>query len=339
MAKKLEPVVGLDIGSHSIKCVEVSSEGLPKLRRMWVLPLSSSDPETVQKTLKTWIASYPVRPSKWRISVAGPSVLMRRIQLPVMTPSELKGAILFEAESQIPFPINDCQLDFQILNNQPNNKTMSVLLVAAKKDFVRERLAALSALGLTPESIDVDIFCLMNAFESLGDDAGHKTFGLLNIGHSKSSFGILQDKTPFAMRDIPVGGADVTRALGLAMGIPEEEAEKIKISHEGAGKDELKNATQKGFEALAEEIKHAIDYFENETGEDLKTIWVSGGGALAEESTGILSEELEKQVQYWDNLKKIEALPEVDKKLLSDKSRLLNVALGMALRGPRNNKP
>ena len=337
--KKLEPVIGLDVGSYSIKSVEVSPDSGAKLRQFSVLNLDSPTPESLQEALKSIVGPYQGRSVRWRISVAGPSLLMRRIQLPVMTPAELKGAILFEAESQIPFPINDCQLDFQILNTQAlpagrqaDNKTMNVLLVAAKKDFIQERLKVLSALGVTPETIDADIFCLTNAFEWLGEEAAQKTYGVLNIGHTGSSFAILQDKIPFSMRDIPVGGAEITKQLALAKGISEPDAEKMKISHAAPMHEELKAATAKGLESLAEEIKHSVDYFENETSEDLKTIWLSGGGALAEDAASVLSEELGRPVQFWDNLKKMEVSGDADKKNLGEQSRVLNVALGMALK-------
>ena len=335
---KSGPAIGLDIGTYSIKCVEVSWEaGVYRLQRVAILPLNAPQgelpkTEDIQKALKGLFETFGGHPGSLRISVTGPSLLMRPIKLPVMTPAELKGAILFEAESQIPFPVNDCLLEFQILGTAADGKNMNVLLVAAKKDFIQERLKLLSALNVAPEIIDVDIFCLMNAFEILGEGTAQKTYGLLDIGYSVSSLAILRDKLPFVVRDIPVGDSGISQCLSGLKGLPEAEADRLKIDCPEDLREDLKNAIIKGTQPLVEEIKHSVDYFENETGESLKDIFVSGGGALTEGLTAIFSEELGMRVGLWDNLKKLDISPGVDRKYLTGHSQELNVALGLALR-------
>ena len=183
--KKPTSATGLDIGSYSVKCVEMShTKDAIELHRVTILPLPGiSKLPDVLKAMDLQGAKHV------RISVSGPSVLVRRITLPLMTPAELKGAIRFEAESHIPFPIDDCILDSQILN-QPDKKTMNVMIVAAKKEFIRSRLKVLEDLDVHPELIDMDIFCLLNVFEVLKEKIEEKSYGLLNIGHNLSSFAI-----------------------------------------------------------------------------------------------------------------------------------------------------
>ena len=328
-------VVSLDIGGYSVKSVELAQvAGKYQLRRVVIFPFqssASSESGDLRDVLGAALQPFLSRPQKIRISLSGASLLMRRIQMPAMTSAELKSAILFEAESQIPFPIRDCLLDFQVLNTSADNTTLTVLLVAAKKDFVEHRLKILAGLNVLPEVIDADIFCLMNAFEALGNDGGQKTYGLLDIGHKGSSFAILQDRLPFVLREIPVGSSSVTKHIAETKGIPIAEAERLKNTRPEAMRSELRQATKAGYETLIEEISHSVDYFENETGEDLKTIWVSGGGVIAEGTVAFLSEELGKEARVWDNLKKIDVSPTVDRKNLTDHSHELSVALGMAL--------
>lgn len=327
-------VIGLDIGSYSVKSVEVTMAGASvQLRRVFVLPYFKNKPGELDRLLKLIFEPYQGKPSRLRIAISsGSSLLIRRIKLPLMTAAELKGAIVYEAEGHIPFPVEECMLDFQILGQDAQTRTMDVMLVAAKNVFIRERLKLLEPAGLSPELIDVDIFCLLNAFEVLGDDGG-KIYGVLNIGHEKSSFAILYDKQPYFVREIPVGGLAVTKSLSVAKGISLDEAEKIKIESPPGSEDALKTATEQGFEVLLDEMRSSIDFFENETGEELKQIWVSGGGALSYGAAAFLSSELGRQVTLWDNLKKIEVLGEVDRNYLSEHSHELNVALGMVLRG------
>ncbi len=334
---KQETAIGLDIGSYSIKCVELArSADKFKLQRVSILPVDPS-PESISKALKLIFGQQTGVPKKVRISVSGggSSLLIRRIQLPYMTVAELRGAIRFEAEGHIPFPIEECQIDFQILSQTDDKKVMNVMLVAAKKEFIKDRLKLAGSAGIVPETIDVDIFCLLNAYEVLGQEAGENSFGLLNIGHRVSSFAIVQDKKPFFVREIPYGGAGVTHALAEAKCIGEAEADRLKIDKAPETLADLQAAVAKGLEPLIEEMRHSIDYVENETGEEIKTIWLSGGGALCPGTPQVLTDELGKQVKLWDNTKRLEVFGDIDQKYLSEHSAELNVALGMVLRGSK----
>ena len=335
MAQKANMSVGLDIGTHSVKCVQIAQtkDGV-ELLRATILP--AGNPPRIPEILSIMgIASE----KHIRISVSGSSVLIRRVKLPSMTPVELKGAIRFEAEGHIPFAIDDCVLDFHILD-RPDKVSMNVLLVVAKKDFIHGRLKMLEEQKIYPEIIDVDIFCLLNVFETLNDGIAepHKSYGLLNIGHQVSSFAIVQDKLPYFVREIPYAGRHVTQALMELKKLPESESEELKLSRVPEHLADLKAATEKGYELLVDELKHSIDYFENESGEDLKAVWISGGGALSVGAAEILSTELGRQVAFWDNTKKMHTLGRLDEKYLADHSTELNVALGMALRGAGKSK-
>jgi type IV pilus assembly protein PilM len=327
--------VGLDIGSYSVKCVEIDPQrGVAQLLRVSILPVRPGSPESVTNALKVLLGQSSFQDKRVRISVSGgSSLLIRRIQLPSMTASELKGAIRFEAESHIPFPIGECQLDFQILGFTEDRKMMNVMLVAAKKELLQDRLKLLSAVNIVPVLIDVDIFCLINAYEVLGKTGENTTFGLLNIGHRMSSFAIVRDKQPFFVREIPMGAYGVTKALAGAKGISEEEADHMKIGPNAGADADVRGAVEKGLDPLIEEMRHSIDYVENDTGEDLKTIWLSGGGALSPGSAQLLSTELGRQVSLWDNTKRLEVFGDIDHEYLTAHSLELNVALGMVLRG------
>ena len=333
--QKQDSAIGLDIGSYSIKCVELTShQDKIRLQRVSILPINSEAPEKISQALKVIFDGSPSASRRVRISVSGggSSLLIRRIQLPNMTPQELRGAIRFEAEGHIPFPIDECQIDFQILNVTPDKKSMNVLLVAAKKAFIKERLKLVEAAGISPEVIDVDIFCLINAYEILGRAPEENSFGLVNIGHKVTSFAIIQDRVPFFVREIPFGASSITRALSEAKGISLDDAEAIKLAPTPEQMTDLRQAVVRGFEPLVEEMHHSIDYVENETGEELPAVWLSGGGALCAGAPEVLSEELGKKVSRWDNTKRMEVFGDIDQAYLNAHSAELNVALGMVLR-------
>jgi len=325
--------IGLDIGNYSVKCVEMTrTKDKVVLNQASVALLGGQSPDNLIALLKPFLPLIAASPDHIRVVLSGSSLLVRCVQMSQMTHAELKSAIRFEAENHIAFPIDDCILDFKILNQDPEKKVMNVLLVAAKRDFIQERLRMLFDLDIHPEAIDVDTFALVNAYEILNSHEPDKMFGVLNIGHRVTSLAILKDGLPLFVRDLPLGGHSVTKSIGEARGVSDQQADEIKILAPSEAAEDLKTAYQT-LDTLAEELHNSIQYFENEAGETLKSIWLSGGGALAPGVPAMLSEALGKEVALWDNLKKIEIAPTVDRALVEKHSAALNIAFGLALRG------
>lgn len=326
--------IGLDVGNYSVKCVQiVRTKDKAVLQKAVYMPLAGQNADNLTAVLKPLQEMILASPNRVRLVLSGSSLLVRCVALPAMTHTELKGAIRFEAENHIAFPIDDCILDFQILNQNPEKKTMNVLLVAAKRDFIQERLQMLADIDIKPEIIDVDTFCLVNAFQFLSSVPEEKIYGLLNIGHRISSFAIVQDGLPLFVRELPMGGSAVTKAIAESKGIAENEAEAFKVARAAENTEELKVATQKGLQPLVDEIKNSVDYYENESGQNFKSLWLSGGGVLSFEAIALVSAGLGKEAALWDGLKKLEIGPDVDRKMLEAHAAEFNVAFGLALRG------
>lgn len=289
---------GLDMGHSSVKCVELTyADKKTVFESAQILPLTSAGEEGLKETLRKLSRSLVSAAKHLRISVSGPSVLIRNLTLPKMTPQELKGAISFEAERHIPFPVSECVLDFQILHSStPGSQSMNVILVAAKKQLIQDRLKILAAVGFEPELIDVDIFSFSNAFEQWTQEAQLKTYALLDIGHEMSTVAIFDEGELFLVREIPVGNAS------------------------------------KNPDLLAKEIRKSVDYFENETSHELGRIFACGGGALSAEVLEKLSESLGISVTLWNNPKKMELGSLVQAQFLEEHFPELVVACGLALR-------
>ena len=113
MSSKSGSTIGLDIGSYSVKYVEMShdKQGI-QLHQAKLVTVPNPSAESLKALLRTLMPPVPPVVKRVRISMSGQSLLIRRIKLPLMTPVELKGAIRYEAESHIPFPVDDCLLDF-----------------------------------------------------------------------------------------------------------------------------------------------------------------------------------------------------------------------------------
>lgn len=329
--------LGLDIGSYSIKCVElVRSKDKVLLNQAALLPLGNQAADNLAAVLQPLSELLRKVKDHVRIVLSGSSLLVRCIQLPVMTQNELKEAIRFEAENHIAFPIDDCILDFQIVNQNPEKKMMNVLLVAAKRDFIQEKLRMLMDLDVRPEVIDVDTFCLVNAYEALGFEAlaspDEKTKALLNIGHRITSFAILHEKLPLFVRDIPMGGAAISKVISEAKGLSEADANTFKEETRPELQEEIKGFIQKGLEPLVEEFKRSVEHFENEQQHQVQSVYLSGGGSLGAGAVECIAAGLGKKITTWEAAKKIEIAAGADEKLFNGQAALFNIALGLAVR-------
>jgi type IV pilus assembly protein PilM len=242
-------------------------------------------------------------------AVAGQSVIVRYIEIPHMSREELSGAIRFEAEQYIPFELENVELDYEILEEKiPHNPDkMRVLLAAAKKDLVKERLSVLEEAGLKPEAMDVDAFALINAFERIKSIPKEECVALINIGHSITNINILRSGIPYFTRDVFLAGRDITQSLSRKFNLEFNQAEKLKRERGNAAEqDTFNKALNAGLEDLVSEIRLSFDYYENQASEkNIAHAFLTGGTSLMPGLPKFLTEALGVQVEIWNPVKEI----------------------------------
>lgn len=173
---KYKPIVGLDIGTSTIRAMEVRPAGAGwRLHRWHHVPspptllvdgkIKKSD-EAVD-LIKAFHKEGKFTTNKVAIATGGPSIISKKILVEKMTEMELEDQIALEAEEYIPFDIEEVFLDFQILGDA--DEKMAVLLTACKKDFVNDKLDLCREAGLDPIILDLDVFCLANAFATFSE--------------------------------------------------------------------------------------------------------------------------------------------------------------------------
>ena len=184
MAKKKELVVGIDIGTHSVKVCQLQPTGRDGYRLLAagsaVLPGEAVEdgdlkaPEEVGKIIGALLKNLNIKSKKVGVSISGYSVIVKKINLENMGDEELDKYIRAEAEQYIPFDANDVYLDFQRLpSRKPDPDRQDILLVAAKKEVVNHYLDMLASLKLAPSLVDVDGFALTNIWQTIvGQDIG-----------------------------------------------------------------------------------------------------------------------------------------------------------------------
>ena len=306
---KKENLVGLDIGSSSIKAAQiVDSKRGPALKHFGIVDIAHgaieegtiNDPESVAQSIQQLFKSYHIKESNVAVSIGGYSVIVKKINVQTMAEEQLQETIHFEAEQYIPFDISDVNLDFQILGeNESNPNQMNVFLVAAKKEMVNDYINLVNLAGLNPCIVDVEAFALQNTFES-NYDVQDDNIALIDIGASKTSLNILKGSSSVFMRDVSLGCGQINQKVMSLIECSFEEAEQLKY---GDNPDKLTPEDLKGIvsSVVADwctEIRRALDFFYSTYPEEqIKRIILSGGGANISEFQQLLATEASAEVE------------------------------------------
>jgi type IV pilus assembly protein PilM len=306
---KKDSLVGLDIGSRSVKVAEITeTKNGRKLRRFGMADIppgaiedgAISDPETVAQVIRQLLKSAGIKATNVALSIGGYSVIIKKINVQTMPEEQLQETIHFEAEQYIPFDISDVNLDFQILGEVENNPSqMSVFLVAAKKEMVNDYINLAGLVGLTPCIVDVEAFALQNVFETSYDIQGENV-ALIDIGASKTSLNILKDNSSVFMRDVALGCIQINQKIMSMLDCSYDQAELIKFGEPSKklSADELKQIISAVVTDWCTEIRRALDFFYTNYPDDpIKRIILSGGGANIAEFRQLLASESNAQVE------------------------------------------
>lgn len=206
--------IGLDIGSGLIKIAVVDhGQGDPELTKVVITPLLADaivegevmDPGIVTDAIRSAMEEAGVKSRAVVTAVGGRDVIIKKIQIERVKEQQARELMRWEAEQHVPFDMESVELDFQILDPEGDGVEMSVLLVAAKRELVENKMRILTDAGLAPSVVDVDAFALHNAFEVNHPDAMRGVVGLVNIGHDVTNINVLDEGVPILTRDITVG--------------------------------------------------------------------------------------------------------------------------------------
>jgi len=306
---KKEHLVGLDIGSRTVKAAEIAVTGkgtvLKKFGMVEIAPGiiedgGINDPDALAESIRQVFKENNIKELNVAISIGGYSVIVKKINVQTMAEAQLQETIHFEAEQYIPFDISDVNLDFQILGeSETNPNQMDVFLVAAKKEMVQEYINLVDLAGLNACIIDVEAFALQNTYE-LNYDLKNENVALIDIGASKTSLNILKGSTSLFMRDVSLGCSQVNNKIVSLTGCSPEEAEQIKLGQRASNMspEELKEIITSVVTDWCTEIRRALDFFYSTYPDDqIKRIILSGGGANITEFRQLLAVEASAEVE------------------------------------------
>jgi len=340
---KQKQLVGLDIGSSSIKEVELRasrqgyelvSYGMEPLAQDTVVDGAIMDAPAVAAAISNIFDKQGVKTKNVATAVSGHSVITKRVALPLMSEEELYDRIQSEAAQHIPFDIADVNLSYQHLDSLDSQ--MDVLLVAVKKDKILNHTNVLAQAGKIPMVVDIDAFALQNCFEMNYDPEPSQTVALLNVGASMMNINIVRGGIPLFPRDVSVGGNQYTDALQKELDLSYEDAERLKCGEAVAGVSEEHRATilRSVSDILILEIQKTFDFFRaTASGEAIQRIYVAGGTARVPGLIDLLREEFAVPVEEVYPFRKVVINPaKHNEEQIREIAPRLAIAVGLALR-------
>ena len=333
--------VGLDIGSGFVKMVEVDHSGdQPEVSRVAIEPLLPDaivegevmDPGLVADTIRSLFERLAIKGRDVITAVGGHDVIIKKIEMDRMKESDAREVIRWEAEQHVPFDIKSVELDFQILNPLEEGLQMEVILVAAKKELVDNKLALLADAGLGAAVIDVDAFALHNAFERNYPEAMEGIVALVNVGHEVTNVNILEEGIPILTRDIPFGSRRVREDLQRERGLTAEKAEDVVQGREDI--EDLAHFVGQSADEVAVGIERASAFLmTRQSGEGLGTVYLSGGGSRIPGMTNALAERMNVETHQVNPFERTPVRPGAAVNLnLEEAAPMLLLPLGLALR-------
>jgi len=279
-----ESVVGVDIGSSSIKIVHAEPS-----RQGFVISHATTcptPPESVREgavvdvpevaaAIQFAIRSAGIKATNGVVAIAGPGVLVRHVQLPKMTEQVLRRSIHFEASKFISTSVEDSVVEFEILGDGDEPGQMKVMFVAAPKAMIDSRVSVLEHAGLEPLAVDVEAFATFRALLEYNPDQSlmESTVALLDIGASHTEINLACKGSLALTRTVPIAGSSLTNAIKSAENCSEDEAEQRKYSLDlselvdlppGAAGDSSLKVIQSLVDEVLREIRRSINYLQSQ---------------------------------------------------------------------------
>lgn len=339
----MDVVVGLDIGSHSVKLIELarSNKGASLLAAgsaptppKTLSSATSSDWEAIAVVVKKLFKDTGAKAETINIALPESQVFTRIIEVPSLSSRELTSAIKWEAEQYIPLPLDEVTVDFTVLRDAAATGTnkMEVLLVASPKTLVEKYLTILELSEITASVVETEILATLRALMRTVPNV--KTVMVASLGAQTTDFAILRNGVLVFIRSIAAGGEAISRALSQKLGFEMIQAEAFKRTY-GLEKDKLEGKIVEAIKPIMDtiigEMNRAVAFYQEKfSQETIGVVLLSGGTARLPGLVVYLAKALGLEVQIanpWVGIAR-----DARFHVLDSEGAVFTVAVGLALR-------
>ena len=318
--------ISLDVGSAYVKAVSLEKSN----QDVFITGFSCEKIEAdVKEAIKKALSNLSIKKKELIVSISGQNIVLRYVNIPLMNKEEADKAMSFELERYIPFNREDVNYDFVILKTNKNTGKMLVLIAAAKKDVVDNKITLCRELGYQLDSVDVCPLAIANYLE-FANNVKDKVYAVVNLGASVSSVDIIEDGLLVLSRDIFIGGNDFTKKISEVTNKSIKEAEYIKLK---SLTDNLLQSLEPIFNNLAKELKISFDFYETQENRMVDKILITGGSIYMTGMLDIMKHYLGQSIEFIEfNTDKFKITSSLDATKFKDNFSFFTFALGMAVR-------
>lgn len=348
--RRARRTLAVDVGTSHVKVAEVDHSGEePRLLRLGLRALApepTADGEArggdgdrtaaAATAVRSLLASFGVARRQVVCAVGGRDVIVKAVRMDRMSAEESEDAIRWEAGRHVPHDLDDVELDVHVVDPGREGPRMTVVLAAARRRVVRERIRLLEAAGLEPTVVDVEPLALHNCLRHNHPESAEGVVGLAAIGHRHTSFHVSYDGTPILVREVPFGTGRLRRALRDGHGLSPEGAEAVLRGREmGAAEAALRDLGRRA-ERLAYAVQRTSDFLDGRRpGTRVGRLYVCGGGARLPRLRRLLADRLGVEAIPANPLQLLPSAPgALDGVDAEGSLPLFGAAVGMAIRRP-----
>lgn len=342
MFGKKENLIGVDIGSHSVKVIELKSKktgyilkGISEV----VLPEdvisegSIVDYAEVTRCVREAFQKGNFSSKKVASALKGTGIIAKKVTLTIDDEEQFMETFRWEVEQYIgKKDIDDYNVDYEIIGNVKQSENVDVVIAVARKDLIIDTSSVLESAGLKPSVIDLSIFSLINAFEvNYGVEEG--VIAIVDIGNSSTQIIFVKNGVYEFSREVNFAGKNCIEMIQKNLGITRESAKHKLFDIESIEYDEeLQNVIKDFNSQLAREVKNSISMLF--TSGQLKTssCYICGGGSAIYSLKDTLEQTLDMSVSQFNPFANIDIDKSLDIDFINSNSYKFNCALGLALR-------
>lgn len=333
--------VGLDIGSGFVKLAEVGHGGdRPEVRRLAARPTPAGaivDGEIVNPGLVAGAVRQLVEGAGPGVrdvvaALGGHHVFIKKVRLPRSSGREARDSVRREAERHVPFDIGGVRLDYQILDDAGDGPHMDVLLVAAKRQRVEERVTLLQDAGIGAVLLDVEALALCNAFAHNYPAASEGFVAVVDCGNGTTSINVLQNGVPVVANEHHFGLARLPETLVRDQGLSMEEATDVVRSGRQSP------ALDQGLEEAARQVASGIERVSamlraRRPGFGMGRVYLGGGGACIPALAAAVGRRIKVETRVANPFELVAVRTDVDgQALLAQAAPMFLLTIGLALR-------
>ena len=289
-------LVSLSKGTTSLVLDAIGETKTPLVN--WTKPDKTGKPMVeVANAIKILLSDLKIKPAQAVVSLPEDEVVSRLIRLPPLKDNEVRDALKFEAETFVPYPLDQVSIDYEVLEQDESGR-LTVFAIAARNELISAYVKLFKILGIDLMALESPAVAMRRAVvESVSSTAGML---LIDMGEKYSDIVCINAGKVYFTRAMSVGGESLTRAISINLGLDMASAEEYKKAYglkEMQLEGKIKNAITPVFSSMAEEIRRALASFLEEQNKAADMLVLSGGGAnlpgLAEELTRILGIEVQ----------------------------------------------